>query len=449
MATGYSGWVGGDDWRTICEANVTSTGGTACTVAVSCKVESRYAYTNYCNANVSCNGQTSGTNTTGRVSTNSTTTVQTASFSVARGQSAKSVSCSAKAWMPTTGIAAYVTGASASTSVSIPALEHHTVSYDANGGEGAPAAQTKWYGTVLTLSSTVPTRANYEFLGWATSAAGAVAYQPGSKYGADKDATLYAVWNLLHTPPAVSVSVSRVSASGSTAEDAHGSWAHVSVAWETEDPATEVSASLDTGELELSGTTTGTSGACEAWAEVDQSSHIATATVSDGTMTTTATDALAQVTPVLEANGVSGLGLLTRAPETGVDVGSSMRVKDGITDFDGVPYLQGTYGEATVTNRMSDPYWNTYTCAAGIIVGLNWSTNHSLTGGSVLGRVVTTRPFATYTEKKLIRGAINSNRIGIHFRQVAENTIELTLEQDMSVTGYGTSVFMIVPVQWL
>lgn len=343
MATGYSGWVGGDDWRTICEANVTSTGGTACTVAVSCKVESRYAYTNYCNANVSCNGQTSGTNTTGRVSTNSTTTVQTASFSVARGQSAKSVSCSAKAWMPTTGIAAYVTGASASTSVSIPALEHHTVSYDANGGEGAPAAQTKWYGSILTLSSTVPTRANYEFLGWATSVGGAVAYQPGSKYGLDQDATLYAVWNLLHTPPAVSVSVSRVSASGSTAEDAHGSWAHVSVAWETEDPATEVSASLDTGELELSGTTTGTSGACEAWAEVDQSSHIATATVSDGTMTTTATDALAQVTPVLEANGVSGLGLLTRAPETGVDVGSSMRVQGGITDFDGVPYERRGY----------------------------------------------------------------------------------------------------------
>lgn len=343
MATGYSGWVGGDDWRTICEANVTSTGGTACTVTVSCKVESRYAYTNYCNANVSCNGQTSGTNTTGRVSTNSTTTVQTASFSVARGQSAKSVSCSAKAWMPTTGIAAYVTGASASTSVSIPALEHHTVSYDANGGEGAPAAQTKWYGSILTLSSTVPTRTNYEFLGWATSATGAVAYQPGSKYGLDQDVTLYAVWNLLHTPPAVTVSAERVSASGSEELDAHGTWAHVKVAWETEDPATEVSASLDSAALELSGTTTGTSGTCEAWAEVDQSSHVATATVSDGTMTTTATDALAQVTPVLEANGVSGLGLLTRAPETGVDVGSSMRVKDGVTDFDGVPYVRFGY----------------------------------------------------------------------------------------------------------
>ena len=158
---------------------------------------------------------------------------------------------------------------------------------------------------------------------------------------------------------------SRVSASGSASEDAHGSWAHVSVAWETEDPATEVSASLDTGELELSGTTTGTSGACEAWAEVDQSSHIATATVSDGTMTTTATDALAQVTPVLEANGVSGLGLLTRAPATGVDVGSSMRVKDGITDFDGVPYV-----------RLGHAYWS--------IVRSNWTTQGSIRYATII-----------------------------------------------------------------
>ena len=40
------------------------------------------------------------------------------------------------------------------------------MSYDANGGTGAPAAQTKTHGTALTLSSTKPTRTGYTFLGW-------------------------------------------------------------------------------------------------------------------------------------------------------------------------------------------------------------------------------------------------------------------------------------------
>ena len=76
----------------------------------------------------------------------------------------------------------------------VPALEHHTVAFNANGGSGAPDSQTKWYGTILTLSSTKPTRTGYTFQGWATSASGAVAYQPGGQYGADSDVTLYAVW---------------------------------------------------------------------------------------------------------------------------------------------------------------------------------------------------------------------------------------------------------------
>lgn len=78
--------------------------------------------------------------------------------------------------------------------ITIPAIEHHTVAYNANGGSGAPGSQTKWYGTVLTLSSTIPTRTGYTFQGWATSANGSVAYQPGGQYGADSDVTLYAVW---------------------------------------------------------------------------------------------------------------------------------------------------------------------------------------------------------------------------------------------------------------
>lgn len=72
----------------------------------------------------------------------------------------------------------------------------YQVSYNANGGSGAPAAQAKEYGVNLTLSSTVPTRTNYIFQGWATSASGAVAYQPGGTYTANAAVTLYAIWKL-------------------------------------------------------------------------------------------------------------------------------------------------------------------------------------------------------------------------------------------------------------
>lgn len=72
----------------------------------------------------------------------------------------------------------------------------YTVSYNANGGSGAPSAQTKTYGTDLKLSSTVPTRSGYDFLGWATSSTGSVAYSAGDYYKTNSDVTLYAIWKL-------------------------------------------------------------------------------------------------------------------------------------------------------------------------------------------------------------------------------------------------------------
>jgi uncharacterized repeat protein (TIGR02543 family) len=73
----------------------------------------------------------------------------------------------------------------------------HTISYNANGGTGAPSSQTKIEGTALTLSSTKPTLTGYTFLGWSTSATGTVIYQPGDSYTKDQDGgtvTLYAIW---------------------------------------------------------------------------------------------------------------------------------------------------------------------------------------------------------------------------------------------------------------
>ena len=73
-----------------------------------------------------------------------------------------------------------------------------TISYDANGGTGAPSAQTKYRDQTLTLSSTRPTRTGYNFKGWSTTKGSATAqYQPGGAYTANAGATLYAVWEIV------------------------------------------------------------------------------------------------------------------------------------------------------------------------------------------------------------------------------------------------------------
>ncbi len=71
----------------------------------------------------------------------------------------------------------------------------YTVSYNANGGSGAPSKQTKTHGTELTLSSVKPTRTGYTFLGWSTSRTATTAtYLSGGKFTTDANTTLYAVW---------------------------------------------------------------------------------------------------------------------------------------------------------------------------------------------------------------------------------------------------------------
>ncbi len=71
----------------------------------------------------------------------------------------------------------------------------YTVAYNANGGSGTPANQTKTYGVNITLSGTKPTRSGYTFLGWATTAnATSATYQPNGTYSSNANVTLYAVW---------------------------------------------------------------------------------------------------------------------------------------------------------------------------------------------------------------------------------------------------------------
>lgn len=97
----------------------------------------------------------------------------------------------------------------------------YAVSYNANGGSGAPSNQTKTYGVTLTLSSTVPTRTNYVFKGWGTSASTTtVSYSAGGSYTANSAITLYAVWELTYTKPRITnLSVFRCGSDGTASDD--------------------------------------------------------------------------------------------------------------------------------------------------------------------------------------------------------------------------------------
>ena len=123
------------------------------------------------------------------------------------------------------------TANSAATLYAVWKANTYTVTYNANGGTGAPGNQTKTYGKTLTLSSTKPTRTNYNFKGWGTSAsATTVAYASGGNYTANTAVTLYAIWELAYTKPRISnLSIVRANSSSVAADD--GTNAKVTFNW--------------------------------------------------------------------------------------------------------------------------------------------------------------------------------------------------------------------------
>lgn len=224
---------------------------------------------------------------------------------------------------------------SATATVSLPAKPSWKVTYSANGGSGAPSSQTKWAGDTLTLSKTVPTRANHEFLGWATSASGAAAYQPGGSYVADAALALYAVWRQTYSPPAATLAAMRVESASATAESPTGGYVRASLAWSVDASANASNAAKSVtcrhrvagGSWESvtpSGATTGKSGtAVAAFPAATTSPHEVEFTVTDalgGSAIRSATVGSAAI-PLDVANQGRGVGVLAAAPSEGLRLG--------------------------------------------------------------------------------------------------------------------------------
>lgn len=200
-------------------AAITSQNNTSVTISCTAAIQTVNGY-HYVGLTVrgsaGVNGQWANVDRSGvSVNTGQNVNMATKTLTIAKTKSVQSIACGGE--IRVTGFAAGVSGATMT--VSVPALASHKVTYNANGGTGAPAAQTKWYGEALTLSSAKPTRPNYVFQGWATSSGGAVAYQPGGRYGSDANLTLYAVWKLATKPPTIpAFTAQRVDADGNPSE---------------------------------------------------------------------------------------------------------------------------------------------------------------------------------------------------------------------------------------
>lgn len=89
---------------------------------------------------------------------------------------------------------------------------YYTLSYNANGGAGAPSAQRVKANTGFYLSSTKPTRSGYTFLGWSTNKnATSASYSVGTGVRISSNITLYAVWKKNATVNPTSVSLNYTS----------------------------------------------------------------------------------------------------------------------------------------------------------------------------------------------------------------------------------------------
>lgn len=139
----------------------------------------------------------------------------------------------------------------------------YAVTYNANGGDlGEVENQTKTYGVALTLSTKAPTRTNYNFLGWATSAsATTVTYAAGASYTTNAAVTLYAVWELAYVKPRITgFSVARCDSSGVASDT--GTYAFVKFNWATDLTVSSINVSWtstdDSGSATI--TASGTSG---------------------------------------------------------------------------------------------------------------------------------------------------------------------------------------------
>ena len=247
------------------------------------------------------------------------------------------------------GAVAYSAGGSytANSAVTLYAVwkaNTYAVKYNANGGSlGNVSNQTKTYGVELKLDADKPTRTNYTFKGWGTSAsATTVAYAAGATYTKNAAITLYAIWELAYVKPRINnFSVKRCDSAGTLNDE--GTYALVKFDWACDKTVTSIkierkltSGSTWTSETVSSSGTSGSVskviGAGDISADNTYNIRI---TVADGTAasnTSTKTGILEGTHFVIDLkSGGDGIAFGKPAEESGyMDVGYKSRFRDSM-----------------------------------------------------------------------------------------------------------------------
>ena len=245
------------------------------------------------------------------------------------------------------GSVAYASGASytgnaALTLYAVWKANTYAVTYNANGGSGAPGQQTKTYGVTLKLSSTKPTRTNYNFKGWATSATGAVAYQPGANYTNNAAVTLYAVWKIAYIAPRITnVTADRCNSAGIYSED--GTYAKVTFNWATDEAVSSVKILCNDVTTTVSGQS-GTSGSVSqvvgAGALITESEYSIVIAVVDAKGQSTYTTSVAPLAYIMDYSPQGGVGIGTIAPDSKeLNIAIPSRIENVIKGFEGNGYI--------------------------------------------------------------------------------------------------------------
>lgn len=221
----------------------------------------------------------------------------------------------------------------------------YTVSYNANGGSGAPGNQTKTHDISLTLSSTVPTRTNYTFKGWGTSASATTAsYQPGGSYTANNNITLYAIWELNYIKPRITnLSVDRWTSDSGGVLSESGTYARIKFNWACDRTVSSITVSWTSatgGSGSDTVSATGTSGTVDEFIGSGGFSEESTYTID-----VKVTDTVDSFTKTTILNGIV-LAIDVHKGADGVAFGKPAELS-GVADFGfNARFIKNVYGNA-------------------------------------------------------------------------------------------------------
>ncbi|MEE0905542.1 MAG: InlB B-repeat-containing protein [Bifidobacterium adolescentis] len=417
MALSENNGTGGNvgNWRVRGHSKITAQDNGSATIKTTSSIESFGGYW-YSGLNIhagACvNGQWAGVDKTGvNVGANSTVELVSKTLKVSKTRNWQSIDCIADV-----RVNGYAGGFSqVHVAVDVPPKPSHTVSYNANGGSGAPGSATKWYGEDFYISNQKPTRANHVFQYWATAANGSgTRYNPGQRYLPDANVILYAVWKLATKPPTIqSFTAQRVDEAG--VPDSNGTMVRFTAQWRVDTTGDSANActSLRFGYKNANGAWTdydpvvndGTSGTTtiDAGPFSTGASHQLRVTLSDKYTTVSSVTTVGPARFVIDVSPDGrGIGIGVEAPDDGVSIyGKPIRMDDGeagieITGTDGSSIYVGArgininnprYGHMRLDdnglNIHNDQGWGLSISAGGW--NLTWAGNHTLATGPKAG----------------------------------------------------------------